>query len=116
MARQMQHHDVLWTTTDATVRELGDIVLDYCHVMQVLELIRDIPKFPYQNRIMSHLDRYAKKAWKVVVPEYNRAYIQQVWWELDRTPVVLPNKPYRLPDPLPGNGSENEQIRRLEEF
>ena len=115
VTRQMRQHDVLWTTTDATVRELGDTVLDYCHVMQILELIRDIPKFPYQNRIMLHLERYAKKAWKVVVPEYNRAYIQQVLWNLDRTPVVLPNKPYHLPDSLTGRGSENEQIRRLED-
>ena len=115
VTRQMQCHDVLWTTTDAAVRELGDTVLDYCHVMQIMELIRDIPKFPYQNKIMFHLERYAKRAWKVVVPEYNRAYIQQVWWNLDQTPVVLPNKPYRLPDSFVSTGSEKKQIQSLEE-
>ena len=42
------------------------------------------------------LDKYARSAWKVVVAEENRAYIQKVGWNLKRLPYVLPNKPYHL--------------------
>jgi glycosyltransferase involved in cell wall biosynthesis len=35
----------------------------------------------------------ARHAKHVVVPEYNRACIQQVWWQLPMKPIVLPNKP-----------------------
>lgn len=51
---------------------------------------------------------YARKAWKVVVPEQNRAYIQQVMWNLPQVPKVLPNKPYSL-DP----GYADDQISFL---
>ena len=37
VSREMKRHDILWTTTDCTVRELGDEVLKYRHVMQILE-------------------------------------------------------------------------------
>lgn len=112
---EMAHHDILWTTTDCTVRELGKEVLEHCHIMQLLELIQDIPLFPYQNKIMFHIETYAKKAWKVVVPEYNRACIQQAWWKLDRRPVVLPNKPYELACGFGGAGADQNRIRELEE-
>ena len=94
---EMKDHDLLWTTTDTTVRELSDVVLRYCHVMQVLELIKDIPKTPYQDKRGLHIEKYAQKAWKVVVSEYNRAHIQKTWWNLRTLPIILPNKPYRLP-------------------
>ncbi len=92
----MNNSDILWTTTDISVRTLGDDVLRYKHVMQLMELEEwypyiiglDYPKFP--------LKKYAKAAWKTVVPEINRGYIQKTWWELDKTPYVLPNKPYSL--------------------
>ncbi|MBN3484101.1 glycosyltransferase family 4 protein [Lactobacillus acidophilus] len=31
-----------------------------------------------------------------MVPEINRAYIQKVWWDLEKTPKILPNKPYKI--------------------
>lgn len=98
VVKLMKNNDILWTTTDRTVRELADTVLNYKHVMQLMELIEDIPLIPGQNVIMSHLYKYGQKAYKVVVPEYNRAHIQKTWWRLDKLPVVLPNKPSALPD------------------
>ena len=90
--KEMQNHDILWTATDATVRDLGDVVLKYKHVMQLMELIRDIPRFPGQSLVGLNIKKYAQKAFKVVVPEYNRAHIQKTWWDLNRLPSVLPNK------------------------
>lgn len=92
----MRTSDVLWTTTDISVRSLGDIVLKYKHVMQLMELEEWYPVIVGINMFKFPLDKYARQAWKVVVPEENRAYIQQVWWKLPRVPCVLPNKPYDL--------------------
>ncbi len=88
----MADHDILWTTTDRTARDLGSILFKYKHVMQLMELIYDIPYFPKQKIIQSNIKKYAKKAYKVVVPEYNRAQIINAWWELEKMPIVLPNK------------------------
>lgn len=43
-----------------------------------------------------NIKHYAQEAWKIVVPEENRAYIQKVGWNLEKLPYVLPNKPYYL--------------------
>lgn len=93
----MNDADFLWTTTDFTVRWLGDIVLRYRHIMQLMELIQYYPRYPrfkILNKWRFPIDKYARAAYKVVVPEQNRAYIQQVWWNLKEVPTVLPNKPY----------------------
>ena len=92
VTEEMLRHDILWTGTDSTVRDLGDVVLKYRHVMQLLELIRDIPRWPRQNIFDLNIKKYALKAFKVVVPEYNRAHIQQAWWSLPELPTVLPNR------------------------
>ncbi|SHK76147.1 glycosyltransferase family 4 protein [Desulforamulus aeronauticus] len=93
---KMRVHDIIWTTTDRTVRELGKILLKYKHVMQLMELIEDMPLFPYQKFFKAHLNIYGQRAFRVVVPEYNRAHILKTWWDLKKTPCVLPNKPYGI--------------------
>lgn len=96
--------DLIWTTTDMTVREIGKDLFKYTHIMQLMELVEDIPLFPYQRYFKTNLKKYAQKAKKVVVPEYNRAHIQQAWWNLNDTPIVLPNKPsMRIPDNIPND-------------
>lgn len=94
--KYMIESDILWTTTDLTVRSLGKLVFSYKHVMQLMELIDRYPLFKGSRVFDFPIDKFAKKAWKVVVPEENRAYIQKTWWELSKTPSVLPNKPYRI--------------------
>lgn len=87
--------DVVWTTTDISARDAGDKLLDMCHIMQISELVESVPLYthgdiPLKSR---RTIEYAQKAFRVVVPEYNRAHIQKTWWNLPTTPVVLPNKP-----------------------
>ncbi len=91
--REMPKNDIVWTTTDSTVRELKGRVLKYKHIMQLMELIEDIPEVPPFQFKNVNLKKYARQAYKVVVPEYNRAHIQKTWWDLKETPKVLPNKP-----------------------
>lgn len=88
--------DIVWTTTDEAVRDIGKPLLNYKHVMQLMELVEDIPLIPNQQFFMTNLKKYANAAYKVVVPEINRAYIEKTWWNLKHTPCVLPNKPYEL--------------------
>lgn len=83
---------ILWTTTDYTAATIRGILWRYKHVMQLMELIED---FPISKRLSTkaNLAKHARQARCVVVPEYNRAHIQQAWWKLQELPFLLPNKP-----------------------
>lgn len=88
--------DAIWTLTDYAARAAGKALLGYRHIMSMSELVEYTPAFfrrrmPFHSRITEEL---ARNAARVVVPEYNRAHIQKVWWNLPRVPAVLPNKPY----------------------
>ncbi|WP_144299296.1 glycosyltransferase family 4 protein [Berryella intestinalis] len=92
--------DFVWTTTDISARDIADELAEFKHVMQLPELVEYVPRIgarsmPFKSGKAIDL---ARKAHKVVVPEYNRACIQQVWWNLPVVPTVLPNKPQ--PDDL----------------
>lgn len=94
----MKKCDIIWTTTDKSAVEVGkDLLKKYYHVMELLELVKDYPEYPKQKMIMANLPVYARNAKVVVMPEYNRAMISKVWWNLEKNPVVLPNKPYTIP-------------------
>lgn len=87
--------DAVWTTTDLSAREGGKDLLDFPYVMQLAELVEYVPLFlghplPFESKLVPKL---ARKADVVVVPEYNRAYIQQAVWDLPKLPFILPNKP-----------------------
>lgn len=114
--KYMENADVLWTTTDLTVRSLGDTVLKYKHIMQLMELERWYPQFKGSKLFKFPIDQYARRAWKVVVPEINRAYIQKTWWNLKAVPEVLPNKPYNMNpgDPLPEMEEALEKMKKEE--
>ena len=90
----MEKSDILWTTSMQSIRELKGEVLKYKHVLQLMELTKY--GYMYHTKFRFPIAKYAKNAWRTVVPEINRAYIQKIWWELSQTPHILPNKPYSL--------------------
>lgn len=92
----MKDSDILWTTTDVAIKILGDRLLKYKHVMQLMELVQRKPLFLKSRYFDFPIAKYAKLAHKVVVPDMDRAYIQQAWWGLIEVPTVLPNKPYSI--------------------
>lgn len=94
----MNVDDILWTTTDVTVKILGKILYKYKHVMQLMELSQRYPGFINLKFFDFPIHEFAKNAFKVVVPDMDRAYIQKAWWDLREVPTVLPNKPYSLGD------------------
>ena len=71
--------DIVWTVNPSVVRTLGKELLEYS-----------------DRHVKFNIKHYAQEAWKIVVPEENRAYIQKVGWNLEKLPYVLPNKPYYL--------------------
>lgn len=88
--------DVIWTTSEITVREIGKILLktNKKHIMQLMELTDFVPLFGGYRCFKFKIEKYAQAAYKVVVPEINRAHIVKVKWNLKYLPEVLPNKPY----------------------
>ena len=90
--------DIVWTVNPSVVRTLGKELLEYSdrHVMQLMELTDTYPMFRGAKFLKFNIKHYAQEAWKIVVPEENRAYIQKVGWNLEKLPYVLPNKPYYL--------------------
>lgn len=88
--------DLVWTTTDVSARAVGLELLNFNYVLQISELVEYVPLIRNGSSRL-HYDNFIKlaiNASRVVVPEYNRAHIQQALWELPVTPKVLPNKPY----------------------
>ena len=92
--KAVQDSDILWTTSNNTVRVLGKDILKYKNVMQLMELMQY--GYLYKKLIKYNIEDLARKSWKMVVPEENRAYIQKAWWNLSKVPCVLPNKPYSI--------------------
>ena len=108
VSAHIKQYDFVWTTSDITVREVGPILLQTKHVMELMELAQNVPMFGGHEQIRFDIAKYARHAYKVVVPEINRAYINKVWWGLDKLPTVLPNKPYRVE--VPNASVEAQQI------
>lgn len=85
---------LLWIISDVCVKNLGKQLLQYNYVLQLFELIEHAYLIPKYQLGSVHIDRFAKAAIQIIVPEYNRAHITKAWWGLDRLPFVLPNKPF----------------------
>lgn len=93
-AKNASKFDLIWTTTDYSARACGKTLFGHKHVMQLMELAEYVPAFsrhevPIESKTVIEL---ARRAYRVVVPEENRAFIQQAWWRLPALPSVLPNK------------------------
>lgn len=83
---------LLWIEGAQTIFALGRKLNDYKFNLQIQELHE---KFPWQLKAISKVINNAKN---VFMPEYNRACIYQCWFKLQKRPIVLPNKPYFIPN------------------
>ena len=107
--KNMSKNDIIWTTNEIAVMYLNKLLFPYHdrHVLQLMELIDFCPVFYRIPLFKFPIEKYAQKAWKTVVPEMNRAYIQAIQWSQKSIPYVLPNKPYYL-DP----GEETQEVKK----
>lgn len=90
----METSEALWTTSMFTTCIVGKQAANYKTVLQLMKLAEN--GYIFRRHLKIPIKKYAKSKWKTVVPEINRAYIQKIWRDLDKTPVVLPNKPFSL--------------------
>lgn len=83
--------DLLWVEDAHTITILGSVISKYKYILQISELYDD---FPF---LLKGIRKVIHEAQAVTMPEYNRACIYQVWFDLKKRPFILPNKPYFLP-------------------
>lgn len=86
-------YDFFWFEGGDTVALFGwSIKAKKNYIFQMSELYDKIPIYKY------FIGKSIKKFDKIIVPEINRAYIIKVWYDLEKIPYILPNKPnYSLP-------------------
>lgn len=93
LKRNLKEDDYIWIGSLDTINLcIGLGVFNrakyICHIHELYDT----------NRIRLSLSkRFIQGAYKVVVPELNRARILQVWLELKEQPIVYPNKPWTHP-------------------
>ncbi|MDN3425678.1 glycosyltransferase [Planococcus notacanthi] len=85
---------VIWVFSDLALKHLGSKLLGKRYVLHMFELSKNSIYYRKFPSIALNTAKYAKKSEVVIQAEYNRAHIAQAWWELEKTPYILPNKPY----------------------
>lgn len=88
---------VLWIEGNYTMYSIGTrFINSYPHILQIQELFDDRT---INGKIYKRvLAKCMPSSLVNIVPEYNRANILRALFRLNRTPVVLPNKPSRILD------------------
>lgn len=82
---------LLWVEGNYTLVALGTKIKKYKYILQLQEL--------YKKQTEKYiLGRIINGAEIIFMPEYNRSVLYQVWFSLKKRPVVLPNKPYYIPN------------------
>lgn len=85
-------YDILWVIHERTAVVLGDILDERKYILTCYEF-RDINE-PKLHKPLISLCQNAKVN---VVCEFNRAWISRNSFRLNKTPIVLPNKPFKHP-------------------
>lgn len=89
---------LLWVISEVAVKHLGKRLLNKRYILHELELIEGMYYISGNPIFKLDAHEYASKALAVIEAEYNRAHITKAWWNLDRVPYVLPNRPYKSAD------------------
>lgn len=92
-AAELKKDDIVWVASLDTAQACKglDFFSKNKYILQLHELYDNYP------RKLDSIKEIAQKAYRVVVPELNRARILQVWLQLKDRPTVLPNKPWKHP-------------------
>ena len=98
--------DLVWILKIETLQLVYKIVEKYKTVVQLYEFT--LPHLNWKHYLLNPLFNFKKtlhKAYKIVHCEYNRAQITKGVYQLNKTPYVLPNKPYedsidQMPDDI----------------
>ncbi|MBC8578955.1 glycosyltransferase family protein [Zhenhengia yiwuensis] len=85
---------IIWVVSDIGIKHLGKKLLEKKYILHLMELSEKLTYYHKIRFLKMNEKEYGNKAFKVVVPEYNRAHIVKAWWGLERLPEILTNKPY----------------------
>lgn len=80
-------HDYLWICSGDTAVALGTFFLNRKYVLHLHEL------YDRQKFYIKQLRKFAKNTTLTIVPDNARAVIFRYWYDLNYTPLVIPNKP-----------------------
>jgi len=83
--------DYIWVGSADAALAVGKVLFRHEYFLQIQELYDVVPNY------REKLSNFMRNARKVFVPEETRAHIFRAWYQLDETPVIMPNKPYNHP-------------------
>lgn len=85
---------IIWVSSDAAIMHLGSRLLKTNYILHMYELGESIIYYSKLPFLKMNTSEYARRALAVIQAEYNRAHIAKTWWNLEKLPSTLPNKPY----------------------
>jgi glycosyltransferase involved in cell wall biosynthesis len=100
--------DILWIGSASTALALGTKLFFYKYILHIHELYDTLPR--YKNG----LKKYAQCSLGIVVPDMSRAAIFRVWWKLNKTPFIIPNKPFFHPKTRKLDISDNNIKKQID--
>lgn len=108
------NNTVIWVMSDVSIKHLGKKITEKNYILHLLELIEDMYYISGNSILKMDRKTYTEYALAIVECEYNRAHITKAWWDLEKLPLVLPNKPYVTID-IPKNSkiSTSSQLEGL---
>ena len=84
-------HNLLWIIHEETAFIFRKEIKGRDYIVSLYELN------DHRKDFLNKLRPILVRAKELLVPEYNRACILRVWLRLDKTPTVVPNKPFSHP-------------------
>lgn len=84
--------DILWIIHEFTIVNIQDLLKNRKFILSVYEL-----RSSSESKVYKALKNTCMNAKVNVVCEENRAWISKHWFNLDKLPVILPNKPFKHP-------------------
>ena len=84
-------YDLLWIIHEHTLLEFQDYLEGRDYIVSFYELN------DHDMSFIKKTQKGVRNARKVISCEYNRSCIMRVWYHLNYTPPVVPNKPYNHP-------------------
>jgi glycosyltransferase involved in cell wall biosynthesis len=85
--------DLVWIASAETAVLLRKPIKEVNYILNIYEL------YDVRKEILIKITSIAQNAKKVIVPEFNRAYMLRFWLGLNETPIIIPNKPVIIPQP-----------------
>lgn len=83
---------LLWVIGGNTIFSLGDSLNKYRYVLQIQELHEN------DKHYLRAFSKVINNAELVFMNEYNRTILYQIWFKMKKRAIVLPNKPFFLPN------------------